>query len=70
VSFVSPVELSTVRGKIVVKEIVIGLNFPQYANSLHTLDATGRVVGHSKFSGMMGIELIDLVKGLAGETRR
>lgn len=64
VTFVSPETIETVGGKIVVKEIVIGLNGPHYANSLHTIDDKGRVVGHGKFSGVSCVELLEMVKAL------
>lgn len=64
VTFPTPETVETLGGKVVVKEIIIGLNNAQYADSLHTIDESGRIVGHAKYSGMICIELLDLVKAL------
>jgi hypothetical protein len=66
VTFVTPETIQTVGGKIVVKEIVIGLNGSHYASSLHTVDDQGRIVGHSKYSGTSCVELLELVQALPG----
>jgi hypothetical protein len=65
VTFPTPQTIETLGGKVVVKEIIIGLNNAQYASSLHTIDANGHIVGHAKYGGVLCIELLDLVKALA-----
>jgi hypothetical protein len=42
----------------------VGLLGPQYASSVHTVDSSGRVVGHAKYSGVGCIQLLELVKSL------
>lgn len=64
VTFPTPQTIETLGGKVGVKEIIIGLNNAQYANSLHTIDSNGRIVGHAKYSGVLCIELLDMVKAL------
>jgi hypothetical protein len=68
VTFSSPETIETVGGQVIVKEIVVGLNGPQYADSLHTIDEKGHLVGHGKYSGMFCIELLDMVKALPNKT--
>jgi len=82
VSLNEPRRIKTVGGEVVVREIVIGLNRPdsiaivggvsyaEYASSLFTIDDEGRVVLHAKYSGLMCIELMKLVKKIAGELDR
>jgi hypothetical protein len=41
ITFAEPERISTVGGTIDVREIVIGLNRPDYASSLHTVDDQG-----------------------------
>ena len=79
VSLNEPRRIKTVGGEVIVREIVIGLNRPDsiatvggvsyadYASSLFTIDDEGRVVVHAKYSGLMCIELMKLVKKIAGE---
>lgn len=61
ISFGSPRIIKTVGGDVMVKEILIGLNGSQYASSLHTVDDEGRIVGHSKYSGELCIQMYQLV---------
>lgn len=61
VSFGAPQRINTVGGEIVVREIVVGLNRPDYADSLFTIDAEGRVITHGKYSGGLCIELMNEV---------
>ena len=82
VSLIEPQRIKTVGGEVIVREIVIGLNRPDcvaivegvsyadYASSLFTIDDEGRVVVHAKYSGLMCIELMKLVKKIAGELDR
>jgi hypothetical protein len=65
ITFTEPERISTVGGTIDVREIVIGLNRPDYASSLHTVDDQGQVVGHGKYRGFLCIEFLDLVKSIA-----
>ncbi len=79
ISLKAPRKISTIGGEVIVKEIVIGLNRPdciaivgavsytEYASSLFTIDDEGRVVVHRKYSGPMCIELMKLVKTIAGD---
>ena len=79
VSLKEPQKIRTVGGEVIVREIVIGLNRPdsiatvegvsyaEYASSLFTIDDEGRVVVHAKYSGLMCIELMKLVKKIAGD---
>lgn len=61
VSFDTPQRIRTVGGNLVVLEIVVGLNRPDRADSLFTIDAQGRVVLHGKYAGGMCIELLNEV---------
>ena len=60
-SFEVPQRIKTVGGDIDVLEVVAGLNRPDYADSLFTIDAKGRVVLHGKYSGALCIELLNEV---------
>jgi len=51
VSFDTPRRSTTNRGEVDVLEVVIGLDRPDYADSLFTIDGEGRVVAHQKYSG-------------------
>jgi hypothetical protein len=62
VSFDTPRRVKTIGGEVDVLEVVIGLNRPDYADSLFTIDSEGRVVAHQKYSGTDGIELLRRVK--------
>lgn len=64
VTFDAPVEVQTRGGGVETHEIVIGLG-EQYADALFTIDATGRVVVHGKYSGTLAIELLALVEEVA-----
>lgn len=56
--FDTPRRVRTIGGEVDVLEVVIGLNRPDYADSLFTIDGEGRVVSHEKYSGTLGIELL------------
>jgi len=62
VSFETPQRIKTIGGDIVLLEIVVGLNRPDYADSLFTIDAQGRIVVHGKYSGGLCIELLNEVR--------
>ena len=68
VTFASPTVIETTGGKVMVKEIIIGLNTARYASSLHTVNDKGRVVAHAKYLGTLCIELVDMVKALPEQT--
>ena len=57
ITYDHPVTVRTVGGNVSVFEIVIGLGRPDYADALFTIDEQGRVVGHGKYSGGIGIKL-------------
>ncbi len=57
ITYDHPIKVRTVGGDVSAFEIVIGLNRPDYADDLFTIDDLGRVVGHGKYSGVIGIEL-------------
>lgn len=64
-SFQVPERIKTVGGDIDVLEVVVGLNRPDYADSLFTIDAKGRVVHHGKYSGALCLELVkEVLKAL------
>lgn len=65
VSFPEPRKVTTIGGEIVVSEIVLGLNRDDYAMGLFTIDATGSVVAHSKYSGVHCVEILKTVKQFA-----
>jgi hypothetical protein len=64
VTYTPELEMSTGGGKVSVKMLVIGLLGTQYASSLHTVDGSGRIVGHAKYSGDLCIQMLNLVKSL------
>jgi hypothetical protein len=61
VAFPEPRQFQLIRGQVKIVEIVVGLNNPQYADSLFTVDPEGRVVEHAKFSGTAATELMELI---------
>ena len=61
VTFETPRPIDTVGGAVVTREIVVGLNRPDYADALFTIDGEGRVVLHGKYSGGLCIELLNEV---------
>ena len=61
-SFDTARRIKTIGGDVDVLEIVIGLNRPDYVDSLFTIDSEGRVIAHQKFSGIDAIELLRKVK--------
>jgi hypothetical protein len=67
VSFKEPRKIKTVGGEVSVREIIIGLNRPELADSLFTIDDEGRIVGHAKYSGPLCVEFLELVKKIAGD---
>ena len=61
-----PVTIRTVGGDVSMVEIVIGLNRPDYADALFTIDSQARVVEHGKYSGGIGIDLRRAVNAAVG----
>lgn len=68
VSFPEPRQFQLIRGQVTAIEVVVGLNQPEYADAFFTIDPDGRIVEHSKFSGKVATELLELVnrKGKGG----
>jgi hypothetical protein len=64
VTYSPAAEINTVGGTLAVKELVVGLLGLQYASSVHTVDSSGRIVGHAKYSGVLCIQLLELVRSL------
>jgi hypothetical protein len=55
---VSPVQkINTAGGEISVAEIVVGLRSPGAKNSVFTIDESGTIISHAKYSGEMYLEL-------------
>ena len=52
----------TVGGRIQVSQIVIGLNRDDYASSLFTIDGSGRIVEHAKYSSVVCVELFEAIR--------
>ena len=64
ITYANPRSIRTIGGELMVKEIVIGLNWSQYASSLHTVDDEGRVVGHAMYSGELCVKMLQLVQSM------
>ena len=62
VSFPTAQWMHTVGGQIRVSQIVIGLNLEEYASSLFTIDDSGRIVEHAKYSGVACVELFNTIR--------
>jgi len=62
VSFREARVFDLIGGQVTAIEVVVGLDRPEFADALFTIDAEGRVVEHAKFSGKGAIELLELVK--------
>jgi hypothetical protein len=56
ITYDRPVRVRTVGGDVSVSKMIIGLAHPDYADALFTLDSTGRVVAHEKYSGRTAVE--------------
>jgi len=67
VAFKETQKIKTQGGELGVKEIIIGLNRPDIASSLHTVDNEGRVVGHAKYAGPLCSIIMDAVKKAASK---
>jgi hypothetical protein len=65
VTFGEPKTVKTIGGVISVRELVIGLNGSQYANSVHTIDRDGKVIGHAKYLGQLCVEIQELANAIA-----
>lgn len=64
---VSPAQkISTAGGDVIAAEVVIGLRGPSGRNTVFTIDASGVVVSHAKYSGEIYLEL----KKTVAEARR
>src|SRR5664280_1415098 len=62
VTFAQPRHFDLIRGEVTAIEVVVGLNDPQGADALFTIDPDGRIVEHSMFGGKEAKELVELVK--------
>ncbi len=67
IGFPTPRKIKTIGGEITVSEIVVGLNRDGFASSLFTIDDSGRVIGHAKYSGERCIQLLNAVRQFAPE---
>lgn len=68
VTFVATQNVKTLGGYVPVRELIIGLNGPQYATSVHTIDGEGKLVGHAKYLGQLALDIVDLAKAIRGGT--
>jgi hypothetical protein len=68
VTYIRSVEVGTDGGKVSVKRLVIGLLGTQFASSVHTVDDSGRIVGHAKYSGELCIQFLDFVEALPNKS--
>lgn len=50
-------KISTVGGEITAAEIVVGLRSPGSKNSVFTIDQSGAIISHAKYSGEVYLEL-------------
>ncbi len=64
VAFPRSRQLELIRGQATAVEIIVGLNHPKYTDALFTIDPDGRVVEHSKFSGELATDLLELVRNM------
>ncbi len=64
VSYPTPQTVTTLGGKISVSQIIVGLNREDYASDLFTIDGSGVVVGHAKYSGSLCISILKAIKQL------
>jgi len=62
ISFPAPMKIQSRGGELMVAEIVVGLNRPDFASSLFTIDETGRIIAHTKYSGERCIEILKVIK--------
>jgi hypothetical protein len=61
--FEKPTTIHTVAGDTTLYDLVIGIG-PEYANSVFTVDGSGRLIAHEKCAGGIAIELRDAIKNL------
>jgi hypothetical protein len=64
VAFDEPKKINTTGGDIIATKIVIGLNRPDYASELFTIDDEDRIVMHAKYSGLLCTDMLDFVKSI------
>ncbi len=60
-SFLPSQKITTVGGEITAAEVVVGLRGPNGKNTVFTIDESGTIVGHSKYSGEVYLELKKIV---------
>ncbi len=66
ITFKNPVTVETLGGQVIAREIVIGLNRPDYAQDLYTIDDESRLVRHGKYDGALCVQLMQTVNQIAG----
>lgn len=64
IDFRQPTVRPTRGGELSVRQIVIGLDGGQLAQSLHTLDPNGSLVGHAMYAGELCVELMATVRAM------
>ena len=67
VSYKEVRRIKTLGGDVAVREIVIGLNRPDLASMLFTIDDEGRIVGYGKYAGPLCSMIMDLVKKIMND---
>lgn len=67
-SFKTPRSINTIGGSVNTREIVIGMG-KQYADALFTIDSTGRVIQHIKYSGVLATNLLKTVKEITNSKK-
>jgi hypothetical protein len=54
-------KIGTAGGEITAAEVVIGMRGPTFRNTVFTIDETGAVVSHGKYSGVVYLELKKMI---------
>jgi hypothetical protein len=65
-SYQTPVTIETMGGDVRVFEIVIGLGHTDRADAVFTIDESGRVVAHEKYSGYLAAKLREAADAAIG----
>lgn len=65
VTYETSVPLSSSENRVNVREIVVGLDETGAANRLYTVDDSGALAMHGKFSGLFALRMRDAVRGIA-----
>ena len=67
-SFKTPRRIHTIGGSVNTYEIVIGMG-KQYADALFTINSTGRIIQHVKYSGVLATNLLKTVKEITNSKK-